>query len=77
MHIFLSSNKRGYGIRELLSTNINEYWSSESLLPHKIQIKFNSIEYVYSINLYLSFIKDESYTPEKISVFYNNKKKRF
>ncbi|KAL6120962.1 hypothetical protein NUSPORA_02210 [Nucleospora cyclopteri] len=77
MEIYLSSTKRGYGLKELLSQNLAEYWSSDSVLPHTITITFERLEYVYSVDLYLSYVEDESYTPEKICVFFNNKKEEY
>lgn len=68
----LSSHKRGYGLDEMLSTDIAEYWASDAVLPHKITIKFNRKEYIHNFDLYLSFIKDDSYTPEVVRWFFNN-----
>ncbi|ORD98523.1 APC10 [Hepatospora eriocheir] len=72
MYLYLSSFKKGYGLKELLSEDDNEYWSTDSVLPHGITITFNSKEYVYSVELKFSYEKDESYTPHKIEVSYNN-----
>ncbi|OQS53489.1 hypothetical protein EHP00_2664 [Ecytonucleospora hepatopenaei] len=67
----LSSSKRGYGLKELLLEDLKEYWSSDAVLPHRITILFNKKEFIYSIELYLSFSKDESYTPENVNWYFN------
>ena len=73
IEIILSSHKREYGLRELLSENENDFWCSDAFLPHKITIKFNKKVFVYSLDLELSYIKDESYTPETVRWFFNSK----
>jgi len=69
MEIMLSSFKKGYGHEELLSTNSNEYWNTDDVLPHFIRLSFDRSTYVYSIELYLSYNSDESYTPNKIRLY--------
>lgn len=73
MEIVLSSSKRGYGLRELMSDSLSEFWNSDDTLPHSVSISFFRKTYVYSINIQLSYTLDESYTPEKIAIYYNNK----
>lgn len=73
MEIILSSAKRGYGINELMSNNKDEFWSTDDTLPHSITITFPKKTYVYSLSLGLSYTLDESYTPENIMVYFNNK----
>lgn len=77
MEVKLSSAKRGYGVKELFSSVDSEYWSSDDSLPHYIQLTFPINTYVYSINMLLSYSVDESYTPEKIVIYYNNKQKNY
>ena len=72
MEIILSSSKRGYGLKELLSSNVNDYWSTEGNLPHVITIRLNKYMFIYSIELFLSYLKDDSYTPEVIKYYFNN-----
>ena len=70
MEIILSSSKRGYGLKELLSSNVNDYWSTEGNLPHVITIRLNKYMFIYSIELFLSYLKDDSYTPEVIKYYF-------
>jgi len=71
MEIILSSAKRGYGLKELMSSKEDEYWNSDDVLPHSITISFFRKTYVYSVNVFLSYSLDESYTPEKIIVYFD------
>lgn len=73
MEISLSSFKRGFGLKELMSDDLNEYWCTEEQLPHLIKISFPKLTYVFSLRLTLNFIQDDSYTPEKFILYYNNK----
>ncbi|CAD26618.1 hypothetical protein [Encephalitozoon cuniculi GB-M1] len=68
MEIRLSSFKREHSLRELLSKDMSEYWATDDVLPHSIQISFDRVRYVQSVQLFLSFTQDDSYTPEKIGV---------
>lgn len=75
MEIFLSSAKRGYGLKQLLSSSHSEYWHSDDSLPHSITISFFKKTYVFSVNILLSYFLDESYTPENICVYYKSQSK--
>lgn len=77
MEIILSSSKRGYGLKELLNSEGDEYWSSDDVLPHAISIFFPVKTYVYCLSLYFSYILDESYTPEQILVCFNSTSKLY
>lgn len=68
MEIRLSSSKREHSLRELLSKDMSEYWATDDVLPHGIQISFARARYVQSVQLFLSFTQDDSYTPEKIDI---------
>lgn len=68
MEIRLSSFKREHSLRELLSKDTSEYWASDDVLPHSIQISFDRVRYIQSVQLFLSFTQDDSYTPEKIEI---------
>lgn len=72
MEIILSSAKRGYGLKELLSSNSDEFWSTDDTLPHAIIIRFARRTYVHSLCFVLSYSLDESYTPENLVVYFNN-----
>ena len=34
MNIRLSSSKRDHGVKELLSSDLSEYWATDDSLPH-------------------------------------------
>ncbi|TBU05114.1 subunit 10 of anaphase-promoting complex [Hamiltosporidium magnivora] len=68
MDIRLSSFKRGHGLKELLSSETEEFWHTDDNLPHYIQISFNKRTYVETVQLLLLYSKDDSYTPEKVEV---------
>lgn len=71
MNIRLSSEKPGHRLTELLDyMNMETYWSSDDILPHFIQIEFDYLEYIQQIEIYISFHKDDSYTPEIIDFYY-------
>ncbi len=77
MEIVLSSSKRGFGLKELLSSNKDEYWNTDDTLPHFIWITFPRKTYVYAVHIGFSYIQDESYTPERVSLHFNDKNKEF
>ena len=72
MEIMLSSCKRGYGLRELVSGREGEYWNTDDTLPHAVHITFPRSTYVHTIRLVLSHSQDESYTPETIVLNYGS-----
>lgn len=69
MNIRLSSFKRDHGLKELLSPDVSEFWSTDGNLPHFVKLSFKKRTYVDHIQFVLSYFKDDSYTPEKIDVF--------
>lgn len=77
MEIILSSCKRGYGLKELVSAVENEYWNTDDALPHSMHITFPELTYVHSVVLSLSYSLDESYTPERIAVHFAGKQRDF
>lgn len=68
MDIRLSSYKRGHGVEELFSKDIQNYWATDDLLPHGIQFTFNKLTYIEEVRIYLSYAQDDSYTPQEIEV---------
>lgn len=72
MEIALSSCKRGYGLKELVSGLEGEYWNTDDTLPHSVHISFPRLTYVHCIRLVLSYTQDNSYTPETIVVNYGD-----
>ena len=77
MEIILSSSKRGYGLKELLSTSKTEYWNTDDTLPHFIGISFQVLTYVHSVRLLFQYSLDESYTPSKVAVLFNGTRREF
>lgn len=73
MEIFLSSFKKGFGLKELFSDDLNEYWCTDEQLPHLLKISFDKKTYIYSLVLTLIFYEDTSYTPRKFILYFNKK----
>lgn len=68
MNIRLSSSKRDHGVKELLSSDLSEYWATDDSLPHGIQFTFCRLTYVEEVRIFLSHSQDDSYTPREIEV---------
>ena len=64
----LSSAKPGNGVEQLRDESLSTYWQSDGAGPHLINIQFLRKTSVCTINLYLNYVLDESYTPKRISV---------
>lgn len=64
----LSSAKPGNGVEQLRDESLSTYWQSDGTGPHLINIQFLRKMSISSINLYLNYVLDESYTPKRISV---------
>ncbi|KAM0684910.1 Anaphase-promoting complex subunit 10, partial [Conglomerata obtusa] len=69
MNVRLSSFKHDFGINELLSTDMSKYWHTDDNLPHFIEISFLKRTHVEMVQLFLSFAKDDCYTPELLEVW--------
>ncbi|EJW01408.1 hypothetical protein EDEG_00455 [Edhazardia aedis USNM 41457] len=69
MEITLSSYKKHHGLAEILSPNLDCFWHTDDNLPHYIKIQFSKLTYISSVQLYLSYNLDDSYTPEKIDIY--------
>lgn len=68
MDIKLSSFKRDHGLKELLSSSLEDFWHTDDNLPHYISITFKKLTYVSSIQMKLQYSFDESYTPQSIEI---------
>ena len=68
----LSSKKSGNGIEQLRDENISTFWQSDDIQPHFITIEFQKKTRVSEIWLYLDYKTDESYTPSRIAIRYEN-----
>lgn len=65
----VSSAKPGNGIEQLLDRDPITYWQSDGFQPHTITASFRVKIKISSIQLYLDFASDESYTPAVLSVY--------
>lgn len=65
----LSSFKTGYGIKELREDSPYNYWQSDGVQPHYIQVHFTKKVSIEKISFFLNYPTDESYTPSKIVIF--------
>uniref|UniRef100_G3MTI3 Anaphase-promoting complex subunit 10 n=1 Tax=Amblyomma maculatum TaxID=34609 RepID=G3MTI3_AMBMU len=64
----LSSCKPGYGINHLLDDCLDNYWQSDGILPHEVNIQFHRKMAIQAVVMYVDYSRDESYTPKRISV---------
>jgi anaphase-promoting complex subunit 10 len=64
----VSSHKPGFGIPELLSEDLNQFWQSDGLQPHFILLQFQKRTILTGISMYINFNQDESYTPKLVSI---------
>jgi anaphase-promoting complex subunit 10 len=64
----VSSAKYGNGVHQLRDETSNSFWQSDGALPHVIRVEFPRLTAVHSVAVLLSFSKDESYTPSKLSI---------
>lgn len=64
----LSSAKPGNGVEQLRDESLSTYWQSDGAGPHLINIQFLKKTSVCSIDFYLNYVLDESYTPKRICV---------
>ncbi|KAH3671849.1 hypothetical protein OGAPHI_000035 [Ogataea philodendri] len=64
----VSTNKQGFGIKELREDSPFSYWQSDGQQPHFITIHFTKKVTVERLSFYFNYQSDESYTPSKILV---------
>lgn len=69
----VSSAKPGNGIAELRDNSTETYWQSDGHLPHYINIEFQRKVTISEVAILLDYNRDESYTPQRISVRAGNK----
>lgn len=65
----VSTAKPGNGVEKILDERPETYWQSDGPQPHTISARFSSKLKVSSVELYLDYAADESYTPASISVY--------
>eukprot|EP00301_Raphidiophrys_heterophryoidea_P022117 c6353_g1_i1.p1 GENE.c6353_g1_i1~~c6353_g1_i1.p1 ORF type:complete len:199 (+),score=38.27 c6353_g1_i1:95-691(+) len=64
----LSSAKPGNGVTQLRDNDNATFWQSDGPQPHKITIQFPRKVSVSHVAMYLDYVQDESYTPQKITL---------
>merc|ERR1712080_648715 len=72
MYIQLSSFKQNHGLEQLLSDDSSGYWHTDDNLPHYIYVDFEKLTYVSTLCLFIDYSMDESYTPERFTIYYGN-----
>lgn len=65
----VSSSKPGCEVNQLRDESPNTFWQSDGQQPHYLMVRFTKSVDIERISLFLNYSVDESYTPEKISVF--------
>jgi anaphase-promoting complex subunit 10 len=64
----ISSAKPGNGVDQLRDGNLATYWQSDGSAPHIVTIQFLRNTSVSSLDFYVNFSLDESYTPKRVVV---------
>ena len=64
----VSSAKHGNGVQQLRDGDDGTYWQSDGVLPHVVDIQWNSSIRITEIGLLLDHSADESYTPKKLTI---------
>ena len=64
----VSSQKSGFGLRNMRDNLLDTYWQSDGQLPHLITVLFRKKTVVSDISIFLDHEKDESYTPSLLLV---------
>ncbi|KAF3070712.1 Anaphase-promoting complex subunit 10 [Daldinia childiae] len=64
----VSSYKPGCGVKELRDDDVNQFWQSDGLQPHRLNIHFIKRVEIRKFRLYLDYELDESYTPTKLQI---------
>ncbi|KAL7417693.1 anaphase-promoting complex, subunit 10/DOC domain-containing protein [Mrakia frigida] len=64
----VSSHKFGFGVANLKDPDPELFWQSEGPQPHFISLQFPHRVNILKLSIYLSHPKDDSYTPQKLSI---------
>eukprot|EP00388_Colpodella_angusta_P013039 GDKJ01032851.1.p1 GENE.GDKJ01032851.1~~GDKJ01032851.1.p1 ORF type:complete len:175 (-),score=33.13 GDKJ01032851.1:16-540(-) len=67
-NITLSSALPGNGVNELIDQRADTFWQTFGSCPHSITVEFDELRFITSVELYLDYKVDESFTPQKIIV---------
>ncbi|CAN8104593.1 unnamed protein product [Discula destructiva] len=65
-HFRVSSYKPGNGVEELVNDDIDRYWQSDGVQPHRLTVYFVKRVEIRALRFYVDYTQDESYTPTKI-----------
>ncbi|KAI9101022.1 anaphase promoting complex subunit 10-like protein [Phlyctochytrium arcticum] len=66
--ISVSSHKEEHPPQRLVDGDLNTYWQSDGAQPHYITLEFPQRMTLTKLSLYLDHAKDESYTPNLVSI---------
>ncbi|CCU77479.1 Anaphase-promoting complex subunit 10 [Blumeria hordei DH14] len=64
----VSSFKPGCGVAALRHEDTSLFWQSDGPQPHHLNIHFTRLVSIVSLQIFLDFEADESYTPTRISL---------
>lgn len=64
----LSSAKMGNGVQQLRDGDLDTFWQSDGQQPHVVNVQFHKVMKIQAIALYLDISRDDSYTPQKLSI---------
>lgn len=67
-----SSFKAGNGIANAIDDNFDNYWQSDGIQPHKVEVFFSKRMDIALIAIFLTLSADESYTPRIINIHAGN-----
>lgn len=65
----VSSSKQGYDLDQLRDLSPLTFWQSDGQQPHYLVIKFTKCVNIERLSIFLNYNIDESYTPDKLSIF--------
>lgn len=68
----VSTAKPGNGVEFLRDNSLDTYWQSDGAQPHTISIQFQKKVRLQQLALYVNFKRDESYTPNKLTILAGN-----
>jgi anaphase-promoting complex subunit 10 len=64
----LTSVKPGNGVEKFRDDNLDTFWQSDGVQPHKVTIQFHKIVQIEEIAIYIDLKHDESYTPKELLI---------
>lgn len=67
-----SSCKSGNGISNAIDDNFDNYWQSDGIQPHTVEVYFSKRMDISLIAMFLTLSADESYTPRIINIHAGN-----